>query len=188
MSRVEYLPKTNAYIDWVFDSMGSNRGGHHNYVAEQAVGDLCTAFVKQTKKEQEKTDESIFKRLHDLDNNPDYVIIKSEEIFDECVELIRDFENAACTIDAIDGLEIQFEVEACKDSKVENFIVAFQSVERNNGLMAYNGYEVGFAGYDSDDSQELIEFMDYDESSLDMLCNRAKALSKSKLCELLDNE
>ena len=33
----EILPKTAAYIDSVFESDGTQRGGHHNYIVERSI-------------------------------------------------------------------------------------------------------------------------------------------------------
>ena len=112
------------------------------------------------------------------------------EIIDDDLTITKDWENSACTVDCIDGLMICFEVEATNAQGEEKyFSVSFQNSERNNGMMAYNGYDVDFAtmfGCDGDQSQELIEFLDHDDDPLTEMCREASRLSKQRLTHELE--
>lgn len=113
--------------------------------------------------------------------------INSIDVFDDFAALYVLNNAANYELDCIDGLIITFEV-TIKDSddsfEEKDFTVQYQSTERNNGMMAYNGYEMICDG-DADESQELIEFMNYDECFIDQLYEKAKKLSKEKLDQML---
>ncbi|WP_439438036.1 hypothetical protein [Salinivibrio costicola] len=64
----QYLPKTTDYINWVFDTEGKERGGHHNYVAEQYVLNTITPLASQNAVELSDTDEALLNKLRNLDN------------------------------------------------------------------------------------------------------------------------
>lgn len=177
MSKVSYLPKTNAYINWVFETIGKDRGGHHNYVAEQAVSNLTTAFDNQTLSQKESTDLEIFKHLHALDNNPDCLLIVNSEVFDDLAEVVEIF-GQGCnypTGKGVNGFQVDFEVIAVKDEAVKAFYVVFQSDDRTDNIKAYSGIEMStHSSCDADESDELIEFMDYDYSATDEMQEIAK--------------
>ena len=113
------------------------------------------------------------------------------EIIDDDITLTKDWENSASTVDCIDGYTICFDVKAT-NAKGErgNFKVAFQPSDRNDRIMAYCGYEVDFAsrfGFDGDESEELIEFLDHFVAPLNDLCDEALRLSSQILKEAQEN-
>ena len=115
--------------------------------------------------------------------------VKNTEIFNDFAELYVLNNSANHNLTCLDGLIITFEVTITDDDddysfKDKDFTIQFQSAERNNGMMAYNGYEMMCDG-DVDESQELIEFMDYDESFIDQLYEQAKERSKAVLNSML---
>ncbi|WP_350545858.1 hypothetical protein [Pseudoalteromonas sp. 5-MNA-CIBAN-0065] len=114
--------------------------------------------------------------------------VNNTEIFNDFVELYVLNNAANHELDCLDGLIITFEVTITDDDedsfKDKDFTIQFQSAERNNGMIAYNGYEMMCDG-DVDESQELIEFMDYDESFIDQLYEQAKERSKAVLNSML---
>lgn len=81
-------------------------------------------------------------------------IIRSKEFLDNVVVVdIHGHDHQK----AIDGYQIDWTVLA----KYRIFNITFQSKERLDNMMAYNGYEVELAtiyGYDGDESQEFISF------------------------------
>lgn len=110
---------------------------------------------------------------------------------DEFEKLVEDFETDPSVVDAIEGFEVQFEVTARnKDGESKDFTIVYQSEDRNDKMKAYSGYEVKPAtmyGYDTDQSEELVEFMGgHDWSCLNGLAQEAKHLSKEALQGLLD--
>ena len=114
--------------------------------------------------------------------------VNNTEIFNDFVELYVLNNAANHELDCLDGLIITFEVTITDDDedsfKDKDFTIQFQSAERNNGMIAYNGYEMMCDG-DADESQELIEFMNYDESFIDQLYEQAKERSKAVLNSML---
>lgn len=114
--------------------------------------------------------------------------VNSVDIFDDYAETFVLNNSANYELDCLDGLTVTFEV-TIDDSEdplnTHDFTIQMQSTERNNGMMAYNGYEMTCDG-EADESQELIEYMGYDESFLGELYEQAKKHSKSVLENLLD--
>ena len=114
--------------------------------------------------------------------------VKNTEIFNDFAELYVLNNSANHNLTCLDGLIITFEITINDDDddsfKDKDFIIQFQSTERNNGMMVYNGYEMVCDG-DVDESQDLIEFMDYDESFIDQLREQSKEYSKDILFNML---
>lgn len=78
----------------------------------------------------------------------------------------------------------QFEITATNKDEEKEFTIAFQPVDRNNRLEAYSGHEIAPAsgyGYDADESSELVEFFEGDETALNALAQIAKAAAKEEL-------
>lgn len=91
--------------------------------------------------------------------------INAQNIFDYFAT-IYDLQNSATDTKAVCGFQVAFDVTVKKsNNQSEVFLIIYHTVERNDGLMAYNGYEMQAAGY-YDESQELLEFADYDETLL----------------------
>lgn len=63
----QFLPKTAAYINSVFESEGQQRCGHHNYVIERAICNTSPALVYKSKEELEEFDEGQLNYLRNLD-------------------------------------------------------------------------------------------------------------------------
>lgn len=113
--------------------------------------------------------------------------VNSIDVFDDFAKLYVLNNAANHELDCVDGLIITFEITITDSDEPfsnKDFTIQFQSAERNNGLMAYNGYEMVCDG-DTDESQELIEFMDYDETFINDLYKQAKELSKDVLNRML---
>lgn len=76
-----------------------------------------------------------------------------------------------------------------KNGEEKSFNVEFQPEERNNGMKAYEGYELDFAGNygcDGDESFELLKFCDDDESILKELEEIATHAAKEEYLRLMD--
>jgi hypothetical protein len=111
-------------------------------------------------------------------------IIETKE-FDDFAEIVE-FENAAtCKTKALNGYQIDIDVRATNDkNETKDFHIVFQSKERNNGMRAYNGYEMERAdqyGCIADESGELIEFFDHDDDCLKSLYDIANDEAKHYL-------
>lgn len=85
----------------------------------------------------------------------------------------------------------QFEITATHEDEEKTFTVAFQPVDRNNRLEAYSGHEIAPAigyGYDADESTELVEFFEGDETALNALAEIAKVEAKKELARRLKDQ
>ena len=114
--------------------------------------------------------------------------ITSEETFTDCTELNHDFSNAATDGPVLEGFQVNFLVDVTFNGEEKSFEVIYQTKERNNGMMAYNGYEMAVAtmyGCDADESSELLEFVDDDYTVLDALNKRANELAKEELKSMI---
>lgn len=73
----------------------------------------------------------------------------------------------------VEGFQVDFDIEVTNDNNATNeFHVVYQSLERSDSIMAYNGVEMSTArryGCDSDESSEVVAFVDYDDNFLDEL-------------------
>ncbi|SBS29062.1 hypothetical protein MSP8886_01422 [Marinomonas spartinae] len=110
--------------------------------------------------------------------------ITSEETFTDFTELNQEFSNAATYGPVLEGFQVNFVVDVTFNGEEKSFEVIYQSEERNNGMMAYNGYEMAVAtiyGCDADESQELLAFIEDDYTVLDALNKRANQLAKEQL-------
>lgn len=80
----------------------------------------------------------------------------------------------------VDGFEVGLSIEATNESGDSRFFtVVYQSLERLNNLMAYNGYEMATAdqyGCDYDQSEDAFEFMDHDYECL----NECKQIAENE--------
>lgn len=95
------------------------------------------------------------------------------------------------TEQGLDDWQYQLIVDVTANGETRRFTVDFQPVERSNGMRNYCGYEVTTAakyGCDSDESHELLEFCEDDESVLDQLQEIAEAAAKAELELLLEEE
>ena len=68
--------KSAAYIDQVFEEKGRERGGHHNFVAEQYVSNILDDFS------DDYHDKRLLAKLKWLDN-PDILSVSAREQFQE---------------------------------------------------------------------------------------------------------
>ena len=111
--------------------------------------------------------------------------ILSVNTFDDYAE-IRPLYNAATDLMELDGFQVDFNLEVDGIA----FLVVFQSENRINGMMAYNGYEVapgGHHGCDADQYHELQEYLGEDTDECQSFLAELKAiatkLSKDELEE-----
>ena len=81
---------------------------------------------------------------------------------------------------------VHFTIEAKNGfGEEKEFFVVFETLERNDGLRAYSGYEMIISESQSDDqSDDLIKFLDYDDSVLNELKEYAESFAKSELKRL----
>jgi len=119
------------------------------------------------------------------------VEILEERICDDFVEVV-DLRNAATDLLELTGLHVEFDLKAENDQgEVKQFTIVFQSLERNDGIEAYNGHEMTTAakyGCDADESQEFELFMGYADGIFDTLDARANAISKAMLEQFSSSE
>lgn len=84
----------------------------------------------------------------------------------------------------------QFEIEATnKSGETRKFTIALQPTERNDGMMAYAGWELSSAGdygYDADETDALLEFCDDDTSIFDELKDKAETVASIELERMID--
>jgi len=114
--------------------------------------------------------------------------ITSEETFTDETELNREFSNAATDGPVLEGFQVNFVVDVTFNGEEKSFEVIYQTEDRNNGMMAYNGYEMAVAtiyGCDADESQELLTFVEDDYTVLDALNKRADELAKQELNSMI---
>ena len=74
--------------------------------------------------------------------------------------------------------------------ETRTFAVVFQPLERTNDLYAYSGYDVvtaGGYGCDADESGQLVEFLNCDNSVIDNLAKLAKKEAKAEYDTLMQN-
>lgn len=83
----------------------------------------------------------------------------------------------------------QIEVRVTNDDgETRDFTIAFQPMERRDGLRNYSGYEIVAAAdnsYDADQSQALLTFCDNDSRVLDELQFLASAAAKAEYLQLI---
>lgn len=75
-----------------------------------------------------------------------------------------------------------------KNCEIKQFKVVYQPEERNNDLKNYSGYDVTTAskyGYDTDESDALAKFCNYDSSVLDALHEKAWDAAKAEYNRLI---
>ena len=89
----------------------------------------------------------------------------------------------------LDNFTVQFTVEY----KEKEFLVAYQSAERSNGMRAYSGFELSYAdtfGYDCDESSEFVDFIEENEEEevadriADLLFTMAEDIARAELAEI----
>lgn len=107
--------------------------------------------------------------------------ILKTETFEDFSEIVE-FSNAACEVTALDGYQVNFDIEATnKNGEKRKFHIVLQSEDRNNGLEAYSGYDMYFGtayGCDADEWVELEKFIDYDEEIKNTLISNAEDEAK----------
>jgi len=85
--------------------------------------------------------------------------------------------------------QYEFDVEVTNQAgETKQFTVVLQPEERTNGLMAYSGYNLSFAGSygcDADESSELEKFCDYDVSVLNALHDKTSKQAKKEYERLI---
>ena len=112
--------------------------------------------------------------------------IKKTETFTDCAEIVDIFGQGSNqpTKQGVNGFQVEFDVVATNNKESKSFHVVYQSDERNCNITAYNGYEMSTAsrfGCDADCSDELSEFMDYDDEIFSEMNKSAERLCKEYL-------
>ena len=108
--------------------------------------------------------------------------IVSVDTFTDYVET-RPLRNAATRTIVMEGFQVDIKLEV--DGKP--YLIVFQSAERNNGLMAYNGYEVDHGLCDACQYLELAEHIGEDSEFLREIKQIATELSKNEYEQYCDN-
>jgi len=65
----EFLPATNAYINFVFETVSIEKGGHHNYMVEQLALNNSKPLDDMSERELMAFDNLCFDTLRTVDNN-----------------------------------------------------------------------------------------------------------------------
>jgi hypothetical protein len=88
------------------------------------------------------------------------------------------YETGKC----VEGFQVDFDIKvSLKSGEFKQFHIVFQSLERSDNLRAYSSSEMSTAGQygcDDDESEELLEFTDYDNEIIEILENKAEKLCK----------
>ncbi|WP_128080759.1 hypothetical protein [Salinivibrio costicola] len=161
-------------------SRTKSAGGHHNYVAEQYVLNTLKSLTSQSALELSDTDDALLSKLHNLDERKGCVLVLNNETCDDFAEIVdvygQDCNNP--TGKGVEGFQVDFDVLAIKGDKEKSFHIVFQTMERSDNLRAYNGIEMATAssyGCDADESQELNEFMDWQDGIFNEMTEIAKS-------------
>lgn len=108
--------------------------------------------------------------------------ILSSDTFTDFAQIV-DIYGQGCnypTKAGVDGFQVDFEIEATNnEGETEQFHIVYQSKERSDNIMAYNGFEMSTAGQygcDSDESSSLEKFMGYQDGIFDELEAKAEML------------
>ena len=117
------------------------------------------------------------------------------ESFEE-MATVSVLDNAANNeLDCFDNFTIQYNIDVLNDDGTNSeFLIAFQSTERNDGMMAYNGCELSLGcvcGYDADESQEFLEHMEHSDEAdiiIAKLNSAANTHSKNSLQSFLEDQ
>ena len=116
------------------------------------------------------------------------VVITDLYIHEDDVKISVLDNSANNALSCIDELTIQYTIE----HNGNEFLIAFQSEERNNGMKAYSGYDLNFGiiyGYDADESQEFEEYMlelEHGENEHERIISLLLKDAKSKAKDLLN--
>jgi hypothetical protein len=81
----------------------------------------------------------------------------------------------------VEGYQVDYRVKVTLESgESKEFNIVFQSLDRSDKLRAYGSSEMTTAAkYGCDeDSEELLDFTDYDQEIIDILENKAEKLCK----------
>jgi len=117
-----------------------------------------------------------------------FQILKTES-FEDCAEIVSKF-GQGCNYETgkcVEGYQVDFDIKvSLKSGEFKQFHIVFQSLDRSDNLRAYGSSEMTTAakyGCDSDESERLLNFTDYDEEIIEHLKNNAEKLCK----EYFDN-
>ena len=110
--------------------------------------------------------------------------ILSERAFEDEAKIVSKY-GQGCnypTGKCVEGYQVDFSIEVTlKTGESKKFYIVFQSLERSDNLRAYSSSEMSTAGQygcDDDESEELLEFTDYDNEIIEILENKAEKLCK----------
>ena len=123
-----------------------------------------------------------------------YEITREEEInFESKLKDMRD-ENVIYSREhwALSNWEMQFDINVTNENgENRSFTIAFQEEERNERIKNYSGYDVWFANYESDESEDLKEWLDYSDFSeriLEELLSIAQDKARATYENLLEDK
>ena len=101
--------------------------------------------------------------------------ILNQETFTDYAQVVDIF-GQGCnypTKKGVEGFQVDFDIEVTNDTgETQQFHVVYQSLERSDNIMAYNGVEMtaaGCYGCDADESDEIWGFIDEDSYKNDFL-------------------
>lgn len=109
--------------------------------------------------------------------------ILSERAFEDEAKIVSkygqgcNYETGKC----VEGYQVDFDINVTlKSGNSKNFHIVFQSLDRSDNLRAYSSSEMTTASkYGCDEeSEELLDFTDYDQEIVDILENKAEKLCK----------
>jgi hypothetical protein len=110
--------------------------------------------------------------------------ILSERAFEDNAEIVPKY-GQGCnypTGKCVEGYQVDYRVKVTLESgESKEFNIIFQSLERSDNMRAYGSSEMTTAGQygcDGDESEELLEFTDYDNEIIEILENKAEKLCK----------
>jgi hypothetical protein len=120
------------------------------------------------------------------------VKILSEETFTDCAHIEPKF-GQGCNYETgkcVEGFQVDFSVEVTlKTGESRKFHIAYQSRDRSDNIRAYSSSEMTTASkYGCDEeSEELLNFTDYDNEIIEILENKAEKLCKEWFDNNLEN-
>ena len=112
-----------------------------------------------------------------------------EEVYDDDAVIVSkygqgcNYETGKC----VDGYQVDYDIEVTlKTGESRKFHIVYQSRNRSDNFRAYSSSEMTTAGkYGCDEeSEELLEFTDYDNEILEILEQKAEKLCKEWFDEI----
>ena len=144
-------------------------------LSEADEGEICWAHCSKRLADAVKENGST---LYDTDGDEIDISVDIVSVH-ECDEFteIKPLHNAATDTIELIGYQVDIRVRACG----REFLIVFQSVERRNGMMAYNGYEMDHGLCDACQYFELSELLGDDSEFLGKIKKIATDRSRDEL-------